>query len=119
MNPYCDYCDNGCERCQPKEYDPVVPVYDITPIRRTLRTVLEYLEHVESCCEHILPITHTKRGESISDMFTKAQKEVDQLERDEKTAAEARAAKKANQIKFLEQQRSELDRKIAKIKEQP
>jgi len=85
----CDYCDTGCERCQPSTKtndDYEYHVQDtILSMRRLLRILSEHLEYVESFLpDNIPPLTHSKRGEILSDAFNKIRGHVLMLEEYEK-----------------------------------
>lgn len=110
---YCDYCDNGCDRCQPPPPSAPDPVYDLTPIRKLLRIQRDYQTYIEGFVpQGVPPITHTSRHEELAVAFAEIARHIQMLERGERKAIERQRAEAARKLSEMKQRRAELDQAI-------
>lgn len=125
MRAWCDYCDNGCERCQPSEQPS--SDYDYSNwvdsekrrYRKLLRAIKEYLDYVEECIpdmNSIPPITHTISGENIAESFRQVEVELQYLKSQEDREAENARRKRERDLEALQAESKRIEQRLREAK---
>lgn len=116
---HCDYCDNGCARCQPRAEPTPSRAYDANALRRLLRIQAECLKYaVQHLQPGTVPLSRSKRDESLEEAMTAIQREIQLLEEHERNEEARKKARRAQQIAAIESYIALLTEEANKLKKE-